>query len=868
MTSKCHKCGTSYSSNTLGGLCSACLLATALVDDTEESAATVAMPAIGKRFGDYQLLAEIGRGGMGVVYRAQQLSLNRTVAVKVLLLSAHADSEAYYRFSKEAEMAAALQHPGIVAIHEIGEQDGVPYITMGLIEGSNLTQLCDGRPLEATRAATFVAAIADAVQHAHEHRVFHRDLKPSNILVDRHDRPHVSDFGIAKRLDDAFEATLTGQILGSPNYLSPEQALGNTAMVGPPTDVYGLGAILYYLLTGRAPFLGSSITETFRLVIETEPVPPRLLNPDIPRDLETVCLKCLEKDYSRRYQSASELALDLRRFLHNEPVAAQPPSNTYRFIKFVRRNRLAVGSAIVVAFILIAGTVISTYLAVRAKRAERLAELERSTAVTERARAEDLLTFMLGDLRDQLAKVGRLDVLEAVGNKAMAYFSSKNVQDLDDVTLAQHAKALTQIGEVRMAQARYIDAKSAFMEAYHRASALATRHPKEDTILFERGQAEYWNGFVHWKCGELSSASHWLTLYYSTCQELVSLDPTRLTWKSELAYGHHNLAALRQERGEFATAREDFLAELATLEQMSKSNPTDLDIRFRVADVHAWLGGLAEQQGEFAEAEKEYATLTINLEQLVEPTHRSTRWQYRMGDALLYETDISIKTGRFAAASARLKEARLLLDALVAHDESNRRWLAVSLNARLKEIMLARQRGDLSAASIQMDEVRPKVEKLFAAEPTDRRFALALARAWRVEAELRAFMNRSGAEDCVIKAIELGNNLLREGRAIDADVGECASAYIVSAQIASQKNDIGASERDLKKALALLMPRIANTRDCRLLEPAARATYLLGRLEESWAIVTKLTSMGYVPLTPWPTSNQLMASDRSVQSVQ
>lgn len=868
MTSKCHKCGTSYSSNTLGGLCSACLLATALFDDTEESAATVAMPAIGKRFGDYQLLAEIGRGGMGVVYRAQQLSLNRTVAVKVLLLSAHADSEAYYRFSKEAEMAAALQHPGIVAIHEIGEQDGVPYITMGLIEGSNLTQLCDGRPLEATRAATFVAAIADAVQHAHDHRVFHRDLKPSNILVDRHDRPHVSDFGIAKRLDDAFEATLTGQILGSPNYLSPEQALGNTAMVGPPTDVYGLGAILYYLLTGRAPFLGSSITETFRLVIETEPVPPRLLNPDIPRDLETVCLKCLEKDYSRRYQSASELALDLRRFLHNEPVAAQPPSNTYRFIKFVRRNRLAVGSASTVALVLVAGSVVSTYQAVRATRAEHVAELERSTAVNERARAEDLLTFMLGDLRDQLARVGRLDVLEAVGNKAMAYFSSKNVQDLDDITLAHHAKALTQIGEVRMAQARYADATSAFMEAYNRASALANRHPKEGTILFERGQAEYWNGYVHWQCGELESATHWLTLYYSTCKELVALDPSRISWQSELAYGHHNLAVLRQERGEFATARADFIAELDTMEQINKSSPGDMDVRFRIADAHSWLGGLAEQQGNFEEARKEYLTQIIVLEQLAEPTRRSTRWQYRMADAWLHEAHLNIETGQFAAATSRLKDARLLLDVLVAHDPSNRRWLAASLNARLKEIMLARQRGDLLDASIQIDEARPQLEKLVAAEPTDRNFAILSAVAWRLQAELRFSTGRPGATDCISKAIESGNALLQKRRPSDADIGELASAYIVSAQIASQSSDPTLLKRDLQRALELLAPRVSGTQDCRLLDPFARATHLLGRLEESWAIVSKLRYMGYVPLTPWPASHQLMASDRSVQSVQ
>lgn len=852
----------------MSGLCSACLLATALDEDFDLGIEPAALPAAGKLFGDYRLEEEIGRGGMGVVYRAQQLTLGRTVALKVLLATSYTDSEARYRFSKEAETAAALQHPGIVAIHAIGEQDGSPYLTMRFIDGANLSQLCGGHPIEPIRAAKFVSAIADAVQHAHDHGVFHRDLKPSNILVDKEDRPHITDFGIAKRSDDIFDATLTGQILGSPNYLSPEQAAGNNAAVGPTTDVYGLGAILYYLLTGRAPFAAPSITETFKLVIETDPVAPRLLIPTISDELETVCLKCLEKESLRRYQTAHELALDLQRYLRHEPIMARPPSVGYRLIKFVRRNRLAVTAATAVGVVLMIGTVVSMLLAVRARHAERVAELARSTAVSERARAEDLLTFMLGDLRGQLARVGRLDVLEAVGDKAMAYFASRSAQDLDDVTLARRAKALTQIGEIRMAQARYAEATAAFVEAYDRASALAKRYPKDGDRLFERGQAEYWTGFVHRKCGEFSAANYWLTRYHDTCVELVKLDPSRLAWQSELGDSQHNLAVLRQERGEFPAARTAFLAELATWEKMSKSDPGNLDARFRIADARSWLGGLAVQQGDYTEAMKQYVAQTLQLEQLVQKSPRTAHWRYKLAEALLFETDMYLETGQFDTAAGRLKEARQLLNALVTHDSSNRRWWSAALNAGLKEAMLAWQRGDMATASRLLDDVRPQLENLSGIEPTDRKFVLWLVKAWKAEAQLRLSTGRPDAAFAAAKAVELGDKLILEGRANDADVGECAAACVVSGEIAANAGDQAAAQRHWHRAIEMLSPRLGGSRDRRLLDPAARATELLGRSEESRSIIAQLTTFGYVPVNPWPTADQHVAAARQTPLMQ
>jgi WD40 repeat protein/serine/threonine protein kinase len=306
------------------------------------------------RFGDYELIEEIARGGMGVVWRARQLSLNRTVAVKLMLAGTFAQPESIKRFRLEAEAAASLQHPNIVAIHEIGEHDGQPYFSMDYVEGQSLAQLVRERPLPARRAAAYLKTIAEAVHYAHEHHVLHRDLKPSNILIDAADQPRITDFGLAKRLTDDADLTISGQVLGSPNFLPPEQAEARHDLVGPASDVYSLGAVLYFLLTGRAPFQAASVPDTLRQVASADPLSPRLLNPSVPRDLETLCLKCLDKEISRRYGTAQELADELVRFIRGEPIRARPLGPTAKSIRWCRRNpRLAVSlAALVLVFLL------------------------------------------------------------------------------------------------------------------------------------------------------------------------------------------------------------------------------------------------------------------------------------------------------------------------------------------------------------------------------------------------------------------------------------------------------------------------------------------------------------------------------------
>lgn len=418
-----------------------------------------------RRLGDYELLAEIARGGMGVIYRARQDGLNRLVAVKVLLAGHFASPAFFDRFRREAEAAASLSHPNIVPVYEVGAHLGQPYFSMELIEGRSLAEWIREQPMAARPAAQLLRTIALAVHYAHGRGVLHRDLKPSNVLIDAQGVPHVTDFGLAKRLGvrqppaapdpgeepfpelDTPEAvsdrmpratsalkgataprptdedlTLTGQVLGSPNYMPPEQADPGRGPTTPASDVYSLGAILYHVLTGRPPFLAETITQTLSLAAEADPVSPRLLSPAVPHDLETICTKCLEKDPRSRYASAEELAEELGRFLNDEPIRARPLAPAAKLARWCRRKpalALAIGTGAALLLVIAIGSPIAIYrinasreqeanLRARAEAAEQETGKQLYTALLEQARA----TLLSGEMGH------RVKALEAVRRAA------------------------------------------------------------------------------------------------------------------------------------------------------------------------------------------------------------------------------------------------------------------------------------------------------------------------------------------------------------------------------------------------------------------------------------------------------------------
>jgi hypothetical protein len=321
-------------------------------------AAVALAPPLGteiRYFGDYELLEEIARGGMGVVYLARQVSLNRLVALKMILAGTLASSAAVQRFRNEAEAAANLDHPNIVPIYEVGEHEGQQYFSMGLVDGGSLAdRLEKSGPLPPRVAAGLVTFLAEAVAFAHERGVIHRDLKPSNVLLDAQGKPKVSDFGLAKRVQKTDGPTMTGDVLGTPAYMPPEQAAGTVDLVGPSADIYSLGAILYACLTGRPPFQATSPFETLRLVLTDEPVHPSRLKSSVPRDLETICMKCLEKNPRRRYDTASALAEDLGSFLADEPVNARPAGRLRRSIAWIKKRPWVVSGITALGLLLFA----------------------------------------------------------------------------------------------------------------------------------------------------------------------------------------------------------------------------------------------------------------------------------------------------------------------------------------------------------------------------------------------------------------------------------------------------------------------------------------------------------------------------------
>ena len=397
-------------------------------------------------FGDYELLEEVAAGGMGIVYKARQASLNRIVAVKMILKGTLAGEDDVKRFRSEAEAAASLQHPGIVAIHEVGLHKGQHYFSMDFVEGQSLADLVRDKPLSARKAAEYVREAAEAVQYAHEQGTLHRDLKPSNIMIDRQSRVRITDFGLAKRIEGNSNLTLSGQILGTPSYMPPEQALGKRSLIAAASDIYSLGAVLYELLAGRPPFRGESLVETLKQVETLDPVAPRLLNPATPADLETICLKCLEKEPHKRYGTAQLLADDLGRFLRGETILARPVGRVERSWRWCRRNPLVACLLTAVSISLVVGSAVSSYFAVQSKAFAVEADARAREAIVERDRADAKTAEALVETQraDQTSSRERLARLDADKNADRA----RRLLYVSDLNLAQQSWNEANVGRV------------------------------------------------------------------------------------------------------------------------------------------------------------------------------------------------------------------------------------------------------------------------------------------------------------------------------------------------------------------------------------------------------------------------------------
>jgi TolB-like protein/Flp pilus assembly protein TadD/predicted Ser/Thr protein kinase len=454
----CRKCGAKILSDAPQGFCTGCALEAAL-DILPRTVAGVADPGSGDlksddadgvrnvktatrvakilgELGDYELLEEVGRGGQGVVFRARQKSLNRIVALKVIGLGQWATPAHLKRFRLEAEAAARLDHLCIVPIYEVGERDGQCYFSMKFVEGGQLDEVVKHRPIPIRHAVELIAKVARTVHYAHEHGILHRDIKPGNILLDANGEPHLTDFGLARLVESESTVTRTLEVLGTPSYMASEQAAGNNAKLTPSTDVYGLGAVLYQLLTGHPPFAGGTTYETIKLLLETEPRPPRLWNSKVDRDLSTICLKCLDKDPQRRYLSALALAEDLERWLKHEPIQARRIGIIGRGTKWLQRNPTAAGIAVLsLALIASVGIIVWKTDLFRRAAPAGIAVLPFENLSNDKEDA----SFADGVQDDVLTKLAKIADLKVISRTSvMGYQGKQNTRQIGDELRVSH----------------------------------------------------------------------------------------------------------------------------------------------------------------------------------------------------------------------------------------------------------------------------------------------------------------------------------------------------------------------------------------------------------------------------------------------
>jgi serine/threonine-protein kinase len=749
----------------------------------------------------YEILGELGRGGMGVVYKARQIGLNRVVALKMVLSGAHASQHQLDRFRTEAEAVARLHHPHIVQIYEVGERDGLPYFSLEYLDGGSLSDQIKREPQAPDRAAKVAVQLARGVQYAHAHGIVHRDLKPANILFDADGVPKITDFGLAKKLEaGASGQTQSGTIVGTPSYMAPEQARGEVRELGPAADIYSLGAILYELLTGRPPFHGATLLETLEQVRTQEPVPPRQLVPKVPRDLETIALKCLQKEPAKRYPSAQVMADDLARFLAGQPILARPVGTVERFVRWCKRNPRIAGLTAAVIILLVIGTIVSSTLAIgmarerNQKEAERLKAVEaRELAETRRAEAEaakleaqrnaeevlkqsKLALRSFGTLIDEVQKqIGDAPGMQALKLKlletALEGLDKVAKSDEDSRLLGQSmAAAYMRIGQLFQRMGESEKAFAQYQKCHEIIQALATRDPHGPVAQTNLAASLTMLGEMSL---ELRRDVHTALKYYQQAlalrQEVVALppdeklDPARL--RQDLAESHTRVGVMYLRLGEPVRAAGYFQDALAIREEQAACDEKNLPLQLDVARSHTALGEVRFRARDWPAAKEHFAKALAVCERVQAADPEVPRYKFELANTLGNFGVFDLRTGDLAAAKDHLPRCQSIMAALAALDEkdaSYQRYLAL---ADYRCGTLARRAGDPEAADRFNRECLTRRKKLAAANSTNERRAI----------ELLLVQSRTGAHEAVAKAaaeLERKPNLDRE---VLVELAQCYS---------------------------------------------------------------------------------------------
>jgi serine/threonine-protein kinase len=821
--------------------------------------------------GPYRITRPLGEGGMGVVYLAEQMEpVRREVALKVLKMGLDT-KQVVARFQSERQALAVMEHPNITKVYDAGATEtGAPYFVMERVDGVPITEYSDAHQLSIRERVRLFMQVCRAVEHAHQKGIIHRDLKPSNVLVTEADGAplcKVIDFGIAKatqRAADAAQLTLAEQLVGTPAYMSPEQTGGTSLDVDTRSDIYSLGVVLYELLAGVLPYQADAYQglalQAHHLVTDPPPPSARLdtvdskgrtsvsalrrtlpttLRRQLRGELDWVIMKALEKDRERRYQTANALALDLERYLANEPVLAGPPSRVYRARKFVQRHRWAVAFASTTLVLLIGVTVAVMVQAQRIARARAVAELRQG-------QAEDLIGFVLGDLRTRLTPIGRLDILDAVGQKATEYFAAVPEGELSDRELFRRSQALRQLGEVRVDQGKLAAGMSAFRESLELANGLAVRDPSNGEWQVGLGASHFWIGYILWRQADPGGALEHFVPYLRITEALVARHPDSLAYRLEQGYALSNIGSVKESKGDLRGALAAFRSTLAIKQEIAKRDSANLERQLDLAQTHNSIGVVERKLGNLREAAISHrAELAIKQSLVIrDPTNR--QWARSLAIAHAFLGDLLINLGDIDGALAETRVARAMHGSLAAQDTSNaeQRWRFANSERLVGQTLL--ERGDLGAALRELHSGRTRMQQLLATSPDNLEWQQEFARTQLALGEALLLGARPAeAREAVREALEIVEPAVAR-KPDDLNLLRLLSeTYIGRGMVLARTGDAAGAHRDWTHAFVTVdsVARLSGHTD--LLARAATALLHLNRVEEAGPLLQELWRRGY-----------------------
>ena len=583
----------------------------------------------------YEVLEELGRGGMGVVYKARQVALDRLVAIKMIRSAAIAGANQLARFKTEAAALAQLQHSNIVQVFEIGQHQDMPYLSMEFVAGATLAHAIEAQPLTPQQAASMVEKLARAMFSAHQRGVLHRDLKPSNVLIAADGEPKITDFGLAKRVGSDSQLTVDHTVMGTPSYMPPEQALGRIAEIGPRSDVYSLGAILYELLTRRPPFRGTMPMETIQRVIHDEPLAPRTINPRIPRDLETICLKCLHKQPAQRFDTAADLADDLRRFQRNEPILARRVTLLERGWRWCLRNPALTGAMAVTCLVILAGIAGVAWQSHQTQQARSLAQQRFQLYTAESAQKFALIQ----DLMERVPEEERAQD-ERLQSALASYEEWLAEEPSDDAARASYAEALYRIAEIRRRIGQFQLADEMGLKAQDRYQQLADQSPQDLNHLHGLAKTLVLLGETYRESGQLPKA---ISAYEQAMQlqtEFAAKAAPDPLHGAEFARTLYNRGLALRDLNRLDEAEQDLRQSIDLLEKSRRERQQDATIQQDQARARINLGILLRATKRPKEANDEYVAAIILLEELEEQHPQAADYRFELATALMNRANL------------------------------------------------------------------------------------------------------------------------------------------------------------------------------------------------------------------------------------